>query len=263
MSDQRSPRRRLGPVATAVVVIVAVVAVAAAAHRHTSTSATSVTAVAAEPPVTSGSSSKAAEMASSSSVGNTAVASSPTQVAGATSVSTTVAVSATATSPGLLVVSGDEGTVLDQGALSGPCHLHYAADGQALPDPVCTPGVVAARVTQAYIDSTICVSGYTTSVRPPSSVTSPLKRLTAEIYAMAYQPRVQEYDHLVPLELGGANDVRNLWVEPPTSPNQTSVNNAKDQVENELRALVCAGRVPLAVAQRRIATDWTTALAGL
>jgi hypothetical protein len=64
-----------------------------------------------------------------------------------------------------------------------------------------------------------------------------------------------EYDHLVPLELGGdPNDPRNLWVEPGASP------NPKDGVESKLHQLVCEGRVPLAAAQEAIADDWTTAM---
>jgi len=50
-----------------------------------------------------------------------------------------------------------------------------ALDGGILPDPVCTPGAVDPRVTQNNIDSTICVSGYTKTVRPPVSVTGPQK----------------------------------------------------------------------------------------
>jgi hypothetical protein len=60
-----------------------------------------------------------------------------------------------------------------------------------------------------------------------------------------------EYDHLIPLELGGAvNDRHNLWPEPAPSP------NLKDRVENALRRAVCAGRMALRVAQRDIARDW-------
>src|SRR5665811_2237514 len=60
-----------------------------------------------------------------------------------------------------------------------------------------------------------------------------------------------EYDHFVPLELGGAtNDPRNLWPEPGASP------NPKDTVENELRQKVCDGRITLAQAQREIVTNW-------
>jgi hypothetical protein len=63
-----------------------------------------------------------------------------------------------------------------------------------------------------------------------------------------------EYDHLIPLELGGASDTRNLWFEPGVLP------NPKDKIENALRQRVCSGAMTLADAQRRIATDWTTAL---
>jgi hypothetical protein len=63
-----------------------------------------------------------------------------------------------------------------------------------------------------------------------------------------------ELDHLVPLELGGASDTRNLWAEPGTVPNE------KDPVEGRLHRAVCAGVITLADAQHRIATDWTTAL---
>jgi hypothetical protein len=60
-----------------------------------------------------------------------------------------------------------------------------------------------------------------------------------------------EYDHFVPLELGGAvNDPRNLWPEPGASP------NPKDAVEDELNQKVCDGRMTLAHAQRAIATNW-------
>jgi hypothetical protein len=53
------------------------------------------------------------------------------------------------------------------------------------------------------------------------------------------------------LELGGAaNDPRNLWPEPGTSP------NPKDAVENALHRLVCSGQMPVAKAQMIIATGW-------
>jgi len=44
-----------------------------------------------------------------------------------------------------------------------------------LPDPSCTPGVTNPAVTQSTIGSTICVSGWTATVRPPTSYTNPLK----------------------------------------------------------------------------------------
>src|SRR6266508_664195 len=44
-----------------------------------------------------------------------------------------------------------------------------------LPDPSCTPGITNPDVSQDTIDQTICVSGWTATVRPPTSYTNPLK----------------------------------------------------------------------------------------
>src|SRR5690242_17392754 len=45
-----------------------------------------------------------------------------------------------------------------------------------LPDPLCQPGVTYSAVTQSTIDKTICVSGWTATVRPPTSYTNALKK---------------------------------------------------------------------------------------
>lgn len=132
----------------------------------------------------------------------------------------------------------------------GSCH----ARGSGLysePDPHCTPGALNPAVTQATIDRTICVSGWTSTVRPPESVTEDEKRASLAAYGDSGPLSDYEYDHLVSLELGGAvNDPRNLWPEPGNSP------NPKDAVENELHDAVCDGRMTLAAAQHVIATDW-------
>jgi hypothetical protein len=92
-------------------------------------------------------------------------------------------------------------------------------------------------------------------IRPPASITEIEKRENAAAYGYTGSLKDVEYDHLVPLELGGdLNDPRNLWIEPGASP------NPKDGVESRLHELVCEGRVPLDTAQEAIATDWTTAL---
>ena len=137
----------------------------------------------------------------------------------------------------------------------GTCHYRTAADGQALPDPACTPGATNPKVTQDTLDTTICRSGYTKSIRPPRSITGAEKEASAAAYGYTGPLSQTEYDHLVPLEVGGdPNDPRNLWVEPGASP------NPKDHVETRLNRLVCAGQVPLIAAQDAIASDWTTAL---
>ncbi|NKS56369.1 hypothetical protein GS504_01905 [Rhodococcus hoagii] len=145
----------------------------------------------------------------------------------------------------------------------GSCHFRYTADKQPLPDPACTPGATNPKVTQATLQDTICRSGYTSSIRPPSNITGREKTANAQSYGYTGSPADAEYDHLLSLELGGdPNDPRNLWVEPPSPDHKpgSGVNNPKDQVENKLHSLICSGQVTLDAAQTAIATDWTTAL---
>lgn len=146
------------------------------------------------------------------------------------------------------------------GAALSACH--YRAFG-ALPSKVCTPGALNPQVTQATIRSTICVPGYTAGIRPHDLYT---QKLTAmHDYGVA-NTRMFEYDHLIPLELGGApSDPKNLWPEPyhvlrGKAGDQGAY--SKDHVENYLRVQVCAGTVTLARAQALIRRDWRTAEAG-
>lgn len=91
-------------------------------------------------------------------------------------------------------------------------------------------------------------------MRPPEYVTETEKRASMAAYGDHGPLDRYEYDHLVPLELGGApNDPRNLWPEPGASP------NPKDELEDRLRALVCEGRLGLDAAQKEIAADWVRA----
>jgi hypothetical protein len=125
------------------------------------------------------------------------------------------------------------------------------------PDPHCTPGALNPAVTQATIDQTICVSGWTDTVRPPESVTEQEKAASIAAYGGGGSMGDYEYDHFVPLELGGAtNDPRNLWPEPGASP------NPKDAVEDELNQKVCDRQMSLARAQRAIVTNWVALARG-
>ena len=160
-----------------------------------------------------------------------------------------------ATGPGTLAAY----TVQAQPA-PGACHYRWVGT-DPLPDPVCTPGATNPQVTPADLATTICSRGWTATVRPPTGVTGPEKAASAAAYAYQGPSATAEYDHLVPLELGGdPNDPANLWLEPNDRPGATSFSNSKDVLENRLRALVCAGLLPLAQAQTAIATDWVAAL---
>lgn len=154
-------------------------------------------------------------------------------------------------------VAGGLRAVHDPGQVTGTLHGHcHTRDRGLLPDRSCTPGAIDPVVTQANIGATICRSGYTDTVRPPESQTETFKWDVAEP-AYGQHHVYGELDHLVPLELGGANDARNLWVEAGSLP------NSKDDVENALNKAVCDGRVPLREAQREIARNWLKAAAAL
>ena len=55
------------------------------------------------------------------------------------------------------------------------------------------------------------------------------------------------------MELGGSNDIANLW---PEAAEPWPGFHEKDKVENYLHEEVCAGRIPLAQAQSEIANNW-------
>jgi hypothetical protein len=139
------------------------------------------------------------------------------------------------------------------GTLTGRCRTR---DHGELPDRSCTPGAIDPAVTQANISSTICRSGYTTKVRPAESQTEKFKWDVAEP-AYGQHDVSGELDHEIPLELGGANDARNLCVEAGSIP------NPKDAVEDALNEAVCDGRMKLRAAQVAIARNWIKAGAAL
>src|ERR1043166_2244217 len=74
----------------------------------------------------------------------------------------------------------------------------------SLPDRACTPGAILSGTTVAQI----CTAGYASSVR---DVEETEKNQVYTEYGIANSaPDQYEVDHLIPLELGGSNDIANL-----------------------------------------------------
>jgi hypothetical protein len=122
-------------------------------------------------------------------------------------------------------------------------HAHVAA---VVADPVRTPGVLNPDVTQATIGSTICVTGWTRTIRPSTEYTNALKRKQMRAYRETGTASDYQEDHLISLELGGhPTDPRNLWPEPYPRASQV------DLIENDLNRQVCDGSLTLAEAQVR------------
>jgi hypothetical protein len=123
-------------------------------------------------------------------------------------------------------------------------------------------------VTQATIGSTICVSGWTATIRPSSSFTTALK--IKQIVQYGYgdtKTSSYEEDHLISLELGGAPaDPRNLWPEPYTvtlADGRSTGAHTKDGFETKLKSEVCAGTITLAQGQSEIGDHWVHAYYGI
>jgi len=167
---------------------------------------------------------------------------------------------AAAPAGGVTQVHSPGAVALDEHLAPGQCTAKAidAAAGEILPDAGCTPGAIDPAVTQDNIDSTICKSGYTATIRPPASDTDKFKTSSLAAYGQSYD-RTTELDHLISLELGGTNSVSNLWPEPNRT-GATGTTNPKDAVENTLHKAICNRTVKLAEAQNAIAANWTTAL---
>ena len=158
-----------------------------------------------------------------------------------------------------LAYSSASAHVVQRQPPAGSCHTS-GSGLYARPDLRCTPGALDPAVTQATIRSTICRSGWTSTVRPPVSITEPEKLASMAAYGDRGSPSPYEYDHDVPLELGGAvNDPRNLWPEPDYPSQSGFYLNPKDRLEQALNRLVCGGEMTLSHAQGLIAADWVSA----
>jgi hypothetical protein len=117
-------------------------------------------------------------------------------------------------------------------------------------NPSMTPGdVLTTDRTQ------ICTPGYTKTVR---NVPSSLKHQVYHAYGIpTHKPGDYEIDHLISLELGGSNSVRNLW--PESFKSQPLNAHVKDEIENKLHVMICNGQIGVSQAQQEIAHDWTVA----
>jgi hypothetical protein len=134
------------------------------------------------------------------------------------------------------------------------------SNGHVVPDHSCTPGAADAEVivpnggNPGNIRGTICTPGWTTEARAlPTELVGAFTAATN-----AYNVRGQAtLNWLVPLELGGSNDVSNLWVMPVTPADPVQAEKAK--VDDTINKAVCAGTIGLAAAQNAEANNWTTA----
>lgn len=109
------------------------------------------------------------------------------------------------------------------------------------------PGALNPAVTQSNIQSTICKSGWTATIRPPVSYTNGLKQTQMAERHLSGRPSDYEEDHFIPLELGGhPTKVDNLWPQPIQQA------RIKDKWETAYNRAVCGGKLTLVQAQQKI-----------
>lgn len=119
-----------------------------------------------------------------------------------------------------------------------------------MPNRELTPGAIQSSDTAA-----ICTPGWASAHRDVSAAT---EDYVAGEYGLSSHYGY-EIDHLIPLELGGANSVSNLWPEPYNSPYGAT---QKDGLEDYLHEQVCYHGMSVSTAQREIAANWYTAWVG-
>jgi hypothetical protein len=157
---------------------------------------------------------------------------------------------------------------LIQLALLGACLV--AAEwvlADDVPDLSKTPGVARAGLTEAMI----CATKWGKDAR---HATDAMKEQVFAAYGFSGNddPRCDppkaprgkkqskqrcEIDHLISRELGGADDVKNLW--PQLYHSKPWNAHLKDKLENRLHKEMCAGNITLKQAQDMLVNDWRVA----
>jgi hypothetical protein len=113
-------------------------------------------------------------------------------------------------------------------------------------------------VKQDTIAQTICVSGYTKTVRPATVYTNDVKKKLMREQGIDWKSRADyELDHIIPLALGGhPRSLDNLVLQHWEG---TDGAKRKDKLEVKLQCLVCTGTLLLDDARADIYQDWRAA----
>lgn len=148
-----------------------------------------------------------------------------------------------------------------QRSKSANCRLIVKANGYPLPDPQCTPGAVNPYLTAEVLS----IPNFSSKMLRNDITTESDRMMVYEWYGIPRpgnntgSAQTCELDHLIPLDLGGADSLDNIW--PQCGPAGVALTKRyfrlKDIVENYLAWQVRKGAIKLASAQQGIAADWT------
>lgn len=111
------------------------------------------------------------------------------------------------------------------------------AGDDMLPNPKLTPGKVAQRDKER------------------AGVTEQMERAVFDRYHILWRRRAEfKIDHLIPVELGGADTIDNLW--PQSLSTRPYHAQRKELLTQCLLARIAEGKMTLAQAQKEISEDW-------
>jgi hypothetical protein len=135
------------------------------------------------------------------------------------------------------------------------------SNGHPIPDPNCSPGAINPTLTLKVLKT----KGFTTKCVREQATSKKQKEATYKWYGIpkpknnSGKTQTCELDHIISLQLGGADTLENLW--PQCGPSGVALSKRhfklKDDVENYLARQIKAGNINLEDAQKGIAEDWT------
>lgn len=128
------------------------------------------------------------------------------------------------------------------------------------PDPACTPGAVNPHLTNAILHD----PDFGTGCERDKATSATKKKQTYVWYGItkptnnAEPHMICELDHLISIELGGADTLDNIWPQcgPKGAKGENRLFKQKDQVENWLAQMIRDGTMSKEEAQQGIAEDW-------
>lgn len=141
-----------------------------------------------------------------------------------------------------------------------PCKV-IMKHGYPIPDPTCTPGAYNPTMTAEILRD----PSFTTKCIRNNASSEAAKAGTYKWYNIPHPDKntgptqTCELDHLISLELGGADTLDNIW--PQCGPDGVPVGQkffkTKDAVENYLNRQVKSGAMSVDDARKGVSTDWT------
>lgn len=135
-------------------------------------------------------------------------------------------------------------------AARGGLHRADADRVRYIPNARWTPGL-----TRAVTREQLCsgnMEGHGQSIPPALA-----QRVFQEYGIDSPPPRAYEVDYLITPDLGGADDIRNMWPEPYSGTEWNA--HIKDALEDRLHQMVCDRSLELSAAQEALAGDWVRA----